>query len=198
MKILIIDNYDSFTFNLFQLLGELRANPIIKRNDEVSLQEIREINPTHIVISPGPGIPSDSKYFGINLKIIREFTTVPILGVCLGHQGICHAFGAKVICAPKVMHGKTSQIFHNSKDLFHGIKNPLEGMRYHSLIVERKSIPPELEITAEEKRSKIVMGIKHKKFPFFGIQFHPESAGTSTGKQILKNFLFSKRGVFKN
>jgi len=188
-KTLIIDNYDSFTFNLFQLFGELRANPIVRRNDELTIPQIRKINPTHIVISPGPGIPSDEKYFGINLKIIREFTTTPILGVCLGHQGICYAFGGKVICAPKVMHGKTSPITHNQKGLFHGIPSPLEGMRYHSLIVDRKSIPSELRITAEEKNSKIVMAVQHSDRPLFGIQFHPESIGTSAGKQILQNFL---------
>lgn len=188
---MIIDNYDSFTFNLFQLLGELNGNPLVLRNDELTIPQIRKIAPTHIVISPGPGIPSDEKYFGINLKIIREFTTTPILGVCLGHQGICHAFGGKVICAPKVMHGKTSQISHNKKGLFRGIPSPLEGMRYHSLIVDRKNLPAELQITAEEKNSKIVMAVQHFSRPLFGIQFHPESIGTSAGKKILQNFLLT-------
>ncbi len=190
-KTLIIDNYDSFTFNLFQILGELGANPIVHRNDELSLEKIREINPTHIVISPGPGIPSDSKYFGINLEVIHEFTKIPILGVCLGHQGICYAFGGKVIKAPKIMHGKTSLISHSKKRLFKGISSPLEGMRYHSLIVERKSLPQELKITAEEKKSGIVMAVEHVSRPLFGIQFHPESVGTLAGKKIMKNFLAS-------
>lgn len=188
-KTLIIDNYDSFTFNLFQFLGELKANPIVFRNDELTLEKIRELAPTHIVISPGPGRPDDPEYFGVNTAVIREMTTTPILGVCLGHQGICHAFGAKVIRAPRVMHGKTSEIVHDKKNLFRGIKSPLVGMRYHSLIVERKSIPRELKITASEKNSKIVMAVEHISRPLFGIQFHPESIGTPSGKRILGNFL---------
>ncbi|MBU1089504.1 aminodeoxychorismate/anthranilate synthase component II [Patescibacteria group bacterium] len=189
MKTLIIDNYDSFTFNLFQFLGELKGNPLVCRNDELSLSEIQKINPTHIVISPGPGVPSDPKYFGVNLEIIHEFKKTPILGVCLGHQGICHAFGGKIIRAPEIRHGKTSLIIHNQKKLFQKIPSPLEGMRYHSLIVERKSLPRELKITAEEKDSKIVMAVEHISRPLFGIQFHPESVGTPAGKQILANFL---------
>ena len=188
-KTLIIDNYDSFTFNLFQLLGELKGNPLVRRNDELSLSEVRKINPTHIVISPGPGIPSDPKYFGVNLEVIREFKKIPILGVCLGHQGICHAFGGKVIRAPEIRHGKTSEITHTRQRIFRKISSPLEGMRYHSLIVERKSLPRELKITAEEKNSKIVMAVEHVLRPLFGIQFHPESVGTPAGKQILANFL---------
>ena len=191
MKTLIIDNYDSFTFNLFQVLGELCANPIVYRNNELSLQEIQKINPSHIVISPGPGIPSDSKYFGINLEVIRKFKKVPILGVCLGHQGICYAFGGKIIRAPEIRHGKTSKIIHNKKDLFRGIVSPLEGMRYHSLVVERKSIPSELKITAEEKKTKIVMAVQHISRPLFGVQFHPESVGTPTGKKIFHNFIMA-------
>ena len=202
MKTLIIDNYDSFTFNLFQLLGELKGNPLVRRNDELSLSEVRKINPTHIVISPGPGVPSDPKYFGVNLEVIREFKKTPILGVCLGHQGICHAFGGKVVRAPEIRHGKTSEIIHTRRGLFQKISSPLEGMRYHSLIVERKSLPCELKIIAEEsvlrpsqrttedtKNSKIVMAVEHVSRPLFGIQFHPESVGTPAGKQILANFL---------
>jgi len=188
-KTLIIDNYDSFTFNLFQFLGELGANPIVFRNDELTLAKIRQIRPSHIVISPGPGRPDDPEYFGINLKIIREFATTPILGVCLGHQGICYSFGGKIVRASAVMHGKTSEIIHDKKGLFRGIQSPLVGMRYHSLIVERASIPPELKITAFEKKSKIVMAVEHISRPLFGIQFHPESIGTPTGKKILANFL---------
>jgi anthranilate synthase component II len=189
MRTLIIDNYDSFTFNLFQLLGELGANPIVKKNDELRIESIRKINPSHIVISPGPGIPSDSKYFGISLKVIREFTDTPILGVCLGHQGICYAFGGQVVRAPVVMHGKTSLVKHDSKGLFQGIASPLRGMRYHSLIVEKKSLPMELRITAKEEKSGIVMAVQHVMRPLFGIQFHPESVGTLEGRKILGNFL---------
>ncbi|MCF7846121.1 MAG: aminodeoxychorismate/anthranilate synthase component II [Candidatus Peribacteraceae bacterium] len=188
-KTLIVDNYDSFTFNLFQFLGELKANPVVFRNDELTLSKIREIQPTHIVISPGPGRPDDPDYFGVNAAVIQEMTDTPILGVCLGHQGICHAYGGKVIRAPKVMHGKTSEIIHNCKGLFRGIKSPLIGMRYHSLIAERKSIPRDFQITASEKKSNIVMAVEHRKRPLFGIQFHPESIGTPAGKKILANFL---------
>jgi len=191
-KTLIIDNYDSFTFNLFQMLGELGANPIVRRNDELSLSEIKKLKPSHIVISPGPGVPSDAKYFGINSEVIKKLTNIPILGICLGHQGICHVLGGKVVRAPEIRHGKTSQISHDKKGLFQGISSPLEGMRYHSLIAERKSIPSELKISAEEKKSKIVMAVQHKERPLFGIQFHPESVGTPTGKKILGNFLKSK------
>jgi anthranilate synthase component II len=189
MRTLIIDNYDSFTFNLFQMLGELKGNPVVYRNDELDLAKIRKINPTHIVISPGPGRPDDVNYFGVNLKVIRKLNEIPILGICLGHQGICYAFGGKIIKAPKVMHGKTSKIIHKSKGLFRGIRSPLEGMRYHSLIVDHKSITQELSIVAEEKTSGIIMGVQHNTRPLFGIQFHPESIGTLSGKKILKNFL---------
>ncbi|MFH0833839.1 MAG: aminodeoxychorismate/anthranilate synthase component II [Patescibacteria group bacterium] len=188
-KTLIIDNYDSFTFNLFQYFGELGANPVVHRNDELTLAKIQEIAPTHIVISPGPGRPDDPEYFGINSAVIRELKTTPILGVCLGHQGICFVLGGKVIRAPQVMHGKTSEIVHDGKGLFRGIRSPLVAMRYHSLIAERKSVPSELAITAFEKNSKMVMAVQHKTRPLFGIQFHPESIGTPTGKQILQNFL---------
>lgn len=200
-KTLIIDNYDSFTFNLFQYLGELKANPIVFRNDELTLEKIRELQPTHIVISPGPGRPDDPEYFGINAAVIRELVDTPILGVCLGHQGICHAFGGRVVRASQVMHGKTSEIVHDKGfsnppkspftkgGLFRGIASPLIGMRYHSLIVERASIPREFNITATEKKSRIVMAVEHRSRPLFGIQFHPESVGTPAGKKILKNFL---------
>ncbi|MFH0776338.1 MAG: aminodeoxychorismate/anthranilate synthase component II [Patescibacteria group bacterium] len=188
-KTLIIDNYDSFTFNLFQYLGELGGNPVVFRNDELTLEKIRELQPSHIVISPGPGRPDDPEYFGINAAVIRELKQIPILGVCLGHQGICYVLGSRVIRAPEVMHGKTSEIVHNQKNIFRGIENPLVGMRYHSLIAERASIPVELQITAYEKNSKIVMAVEHIKRPLFGIQFHPESVGTPSGKKILANFL---------
>ena len=190
IKTLIIDNYDSFTFNLFQYIGELKGNPIVKRNDELTLAEVEKIKPTHIIISPGPGRPDDPDYFGICLEVILNLSsTIPVLGVCLGHQGICYAFGGKVVRAPKIMHGKTSLIHHDKKGLFHGIKSSLIGMRYHSLIAENKSVPRCLRVTAIEKKSGIVMAVQHVDRPLFGIQFHPESIGTPDGKKILKNFL---------
>lgn len=188
-KTLIIDNYDSFTFNLFQFIGELKGCPVVFRNDELSLEKIRALRPSHIVISPGPGRPDDPEYFGVNSAVIREMTDTPILGVCLGHQGICHVLGGKVVRAAQVMHGKTSAISHNQKGLFRDIASPLTGMRYHSLIVERASLPPELTITACEEKSKIVMAVEHVARPLFGIQFHPESVGTPAGKKIIANFL---------
>lgn len=188
LQTLIIDNYDSFTFNLFQYLGELKGNPLVRRNDEITLNDVEKLKPTHIVISPGPGRPDDPDYFGVNLEIILN-TKIPLLGVCLGHQGICAAFGGKIVSAPKVMHGKTSEIQHNQKELFRGILSPLVGMRYHSLIADKRTIPAELKITATERRSGVVMAVQHVERPIYGIQFHPESVGTVYGKKILRNFL---------
>ena len=190
LKTLLIDNYDSFTYNLYQYLGELGGNPIVKRNDELTLEEIEKLQPTHIVISPGPGRPDDSAYFGVCLEVILNLSKeIPTLGVCLGHQGIAYAFGGKVVKAPKVMHGKTSVISHNGKGVFQHLPNPLEGMRYHSLVAEKASFPSALEITATEKESGLIMGLQHKQRKLFGIQFHPESVGTKFGKQMLQNFL---------
>jgi anthranilate synthase/aminodeoxychorismate synthase-like glutamine amidotransferase len=190
MKTLIIDNYDSFTYNLYQYLGELGANPIVKRNDEISLDEIKTMAPSHIVISPGPGTPEKDSDFGICKEVILELgTTTPVLGVCLGHQGIIHHFGGKVVRAPEVMHGKKSQITHDQTGLFANIESPIEVMRYHSLIGERDSFPDCLTITAETTEDKLIMGVAHKTLPIVGIQFHPESIGTPTGKTMLKNFL---------
>ncbi|MDD3066578.1 MAG: aminodeoxychorismate/anthranilate synthase component II [Candidatus Gracilibacteria bacterium] len=191
-KTLLIDNYDSFTFNLYQYLGELHANPIVKRNDELTIAEIEKMKPTHIVLSPGPGRPDDVAYFGVCLEVILNLSEkIPVLGVCLGHQGIAHAFGGKVIRAPQVMHGKTSVITHTGKGIFRNLPNPIEGMRYHSLVAEEKSFPAMLEITAREKESGLIMGLQHRNRKLFGIQFHPESIGTPNGKQILTNFLES-------
>ena len=202
LKTLIIDNYDSFTFNLFQYIGELKGNPVVRRNDEISLTEIAQLAPTHIIISPGPGRPDDPDYFGVNLEVIHQLSTkIPTLGVCLGHQGICYAFGGKVIRAPQIMHGKTSQIKHDKVGLFKNLKNPLTAMRYHSLIIEKKSVPKCLKITATSPSSPpvkgglggvVVMAVQHETSPLFGIQFHPESIGTPAGKRILKNFLAVK------
>ncbi len=190
MKTLIIDNYDSFTYNLYQYIGELGGNPIVVRNDQLEIKDIVKHNFTHIVISPGPGDPSDPAYFGVCKDVILTLgKTIPILGVCLGHQGIIYAFGGKIIRASLIKHGKTSVIKHYQKGIFTKVKNPLIGMRYHSLIGEKKSIPDCLEVTAISADDKAIMGISHKKFPIFGVQFHPESIGTQEGKKILSNFL---------
>jgi len=189
MKTLIIDNYDSFTYNLYQLIGELGGNPQVIRNDRISLAEIKACKYSHIVISPGPGSPEDPNYFGIcSQVIIKAGKKMPVLGVCLGHQGIIHCFGGKIVRAEQILHGKKSLIKHNRQGIFKNIRSPLLGMRYHSLVGERISLPAELEITAETDDDTI-MGVKHKKYPVFGVQFHPESIGTEEGKKILMNFL---------
>ena len=188
--ILVIDNYDSFTYNLVQYLGELGENPSVFRNDEITISKIRKMKPKSIIISPGPGTPRDA---GISNKVIKAFSgKIPILGVCLGHQCIGEVFGGKIKGAKRIMHGKTSLIYHTKKTIFKNIKNPFEATRYHSLIVERKTLPRVLEIIAETKQKEI-MGLKHKKHPTWGVQFHPESILTSEGKKILKNFLGIKR-----
>ena len=189
MKTLIIDNYDSFTYNLYQLAGELGGNPIVARNNQITEAEVRKNNFSHFIISPGPGSPDDPDYFGVcNQVIIDSGKSIPVLGVCLGHQGIIHCFGGKIIRASQILHGKKSLIRHNGGGIFKKVRNPLIGMRYHSLIGEKESIPSSLEITAETEDGTI-MGVKHKEFPIYGIQFHPESVGTEEGKLILKNFL---------
>lgn len=184
--ILVIDNYDSFTYNLVQYLGELGANLKVCRNDKIALDGIRRLNPERIVISPGPGVPKDA---GISEDVIASFgKTIPILGVCLGHQAIGEVFGGKIIGSKYLMHGKTSMIYHDAKGIFKGLKNPFEATRYHSLIVERKSFPKSLKITAETK-GKEIMGLEHKRYPIYGVQFHPESILTFEGKKLLRNFL---------
>ena len=184
--ILVIDNYDSFTYNLVQYLGEMGQELKVVRNDEIKLVAIKKMKPGRIVISPGPGRPSDA---GISNDVLRILgPTVPILGVCLGHQCIGEVFGGKVIGASRLMHGKTSLIRHQGTGIFKGLDNPFIATRYHSLIVERKSLPPTLKITAETKEKEI-MGLQHKKFPVFGVQFHPESILTKGGKELLRNFL---------
>ncbi|MGE4357379.1 MAG: aminodeoxychorismate/anthranilate synthase component II [Candidatus Omnitrophota bacterium] len=184
--ILMIDNYDSFTYNLVQYLGELGEELLVYRNDKITLEEIEKINPQHIVISPGPGRPEDA---GISCALIRKFgNKIPILGVCLGHQCIGEVFGGAVVQAERLMHGKTSLIYHNGKDIFKDVENPFEATRYHSLIVARENLPECLEIIAETKEKEI-MGLKHKAYPIWGVQFHPESILTREGKKILKNFI---------
>ncbi|MEI2607051.1 MAG: aminodeoxychorismate/anthranilate synthase component II [Candidatus Promineifilaceae bacterium] len=181
----MIDNYDSFTYNLVQYFGELGAEIRVFRNDEVTLDEIKALKPTHIVISPGPGNPDDG---GISNEVLREFgPTTPILGVCLGHQCIGQVYGGKVNRAPRLMHGKTSSVYHNGKGLFDGVPSPFKATRYHSLIVE-EPLPEVLQVTAFTRDGE-VMGLRHKQYPTMGVQFHPESILTEHGKRILQNFL---------
>ncbi|MBD0388585.1 MAG: aminodeoxychorismate/anthranilate synthase component II [Nostoc sp. C3-bin3] len=191
--IIVIDNYDSFTYNLVQYLGELAAEfPVaddikVFRNDKISIDEIRGLKPEAVVISPGPGRPEDA---GISLELIKQLgQELPILGVCLGHQSIGQVFGGKIISAPELMHGKTSQVSHTGVGVFRGLENPLTATRYHSLVIERETCPDVLEITAWVEDNTI-MGVRHRNYPHIqGVQFHPESVLTSSGKQLLRNFL---------
>lgn len=186
MKILVIDNFDSFTYNLVQYFGELGTELEVFRNDAIDLEGIRESAPDGLVISPGPGTPDNS---GISLAAIREFSGIfPILGVCLGHQSIGQAFGAKIVRANTLMHGKTSQIYHDGSGLFSDLPSPLTATRYHSLVVEPDSVPECLRITAHT-RDDVIMGLEHKTLPIFGVQFHPESFLTTSGRPMLQNFL---------
>jgi len=186
LKLLVIDNYDSFTYNLVQIFGELNVELVVKRNDEISIDEIRKLNPNRICISPGPGRPENA---GVSPDVIRELgPTIPILGVCLGHQCIAHVFGGEVVRAEKLMHGKTSIIHHQHRGVFQHLAQPLEATRYHSLIVRRKSLPDSLAITAETDEGEI-MGLQHRHLPIHGVQFHPESILTAEGKKLLANFL---------
>jgi anthranilate synthase component 2 len=196
MKILIIDNYDSFTYNLYQYAGEIlleeqiTPNITVKRNDKISLSEISNGNYDHIIISPGPGDPSEAAYFGVCADVILKIgQTIPVLGVCLGMQGIGHYFGGNVIKAKNPMHGKTSSITHNGKGVFAGLPQHIEVMRYHSLVVEPSTLPSCLEITATSNDTHEIMGLRHTTYPIEGIQFHPESIFTDGGKRILGNFL---------
>lgn len=186
MKILVIDNYDSFTYNLVQLIGIFTEDIVVKRNDKISISEIAEMNPNKIVISPGPGTPEDS---GISQDVIKQLgPTFPILGVCLGHQTIGYCFNAIVTNAPYLMHGKSSGVLHDGKTIYNGIDQNFLAGRYHSLVIENNSIPDELEITAKTNDG-IIMGVRHKKYSIEGIQFHPESILTQVGKQLMKNWL---------
>ena len=185
--ILVIDNYDSFTYNLVQYLGELGQKLKVFRNDKITIAGIKKLRPQGIVISPGPGRPENA---GISLKVIKEFAgKIPILGVCLGHQCMGYVYGAKIVQAKRIMHGKTSRIYHNKKEIFRNIPNPFLATRYHSLVVSRKKLPAVLEVIAWERQDKEIMGLKHRDFPLWGVQFHPESILTKTGKIILSNFL---------
>jgi anthranilate synthase component 2 len=194
MKVLVIDNYDSFVYIIAQALGKLGTNPIVYRNDEISLEQARRIEPDAIVISPGPGNPNDKRYFGVCSEIITKLgKNIPLLGVCLGHQGIIHCFGGRIIRAKNIMHGKTSLIVHDGISIFEGVKNPFEATRYHSLVGDPKTVPKELEVSAYSSDDKEIMGIRHKRYPIEGIQFHPESILTKEGMKIFSNFLRRSR-----
>jgi anthranilate synthase/aminodeoxychorismate synthase-like glutamine amidotransferase len=188
--VFVLDNYDSFTYNLVQYIGELGAQVEVRRNDQVALDEIEAMRPERIVVSPGPCTPTDA---GISIDVIRHFAgKVPVLGVCLGHQAIGQAFGGKIVRAKTLMHGKTSQVEHDGKTIFQGLTSPMTATRYHSLIVREKDLPNELEVSArtkDQEGNSVIMGLRHKHLPVEGVQFHPESVLTSDGKKLIKNFL---------
>ncbi len=188
--VFVLDNYDSFTYNLVQYLGELGATVEVRRNDQLTISDVEELHPDHIVISPGPCTPQDA---GISIELIRHFAgKVPVLGVCLGHQAIGAAFGGKVVRAKNLMHGKTSQVDHDGKTVFKGLPSPMTATRYHSLIVSEEGLPSELEISAtttDRDGSRVIMGLRHRRIPVEGVQFHPESVLTDQGKRLVENFL---------
>jgi anthranilate synthase/aminodeoxychorismate synthase-like glutamine amidotransferase len=188
--VFVLDNYDSFTYNLVQYIGELGAKVEVRRNDQVTVQQVEALRPERIVISPGPCTPHEA---GISIDLIRHFTgKVPVLGVCLGHQAIGEAFGGNVVRAPHLMHGKTSPVMHDNRTVFQGLPMPMTATRYHSLIVEEKNLPSELEVSAwttEKDGTRTIMGLRHKQYPVEGVQFHPESVLTEAGKKLVENFL---------
>lgn len=193
--ILLIDNFDSFTFNLYQYLGELGEEVKVVRNNQLTMEEIKEMNPKAIILSPGPGKPEDA---GVCVEVVRNFyKSIPILGICLGHQAIGYAFGAVIKRASSIKHGKTSHITHDGR-LFNYLSSPLEVMRYHSLSIDKSTLPEELECTAEAMDDQEIMAIRHRTYPVYGLQFHPESIGTPSGKQILKNFLAETERKMEN
>jgi anthranilate synthase/aminodeoxychorismate synthase-like glutamine amidotransferase len=188
--VFVLDNYDSFTYNLVQYLGELGAEVEVRRNDQTTVPQIEALGPTHIVISPGPCTPGEA---GISIELVQHFAgKTPVLGVCLGHQAIGEAFGGRVIRAPHLMHGKTSSVIHDNKSIFRGLPLPMTATRYHSLIVEEKTLPADLEVSAwttEKDGGRTIMGLRHKKYAVEGVQFHPESVLTEAGKKLIENFL---------
>ncbi|MGE5637348.1 MAG: anthranilate synthase component II [Chloroflexota bacterium] len=189
MKVLIIDNYDSFVYNLAQYVGELGANIFVCRNDRITLEQARAYQPDRIILSPGPGTAEDARYFGVCKEILQNLScNIPTLGVCLGHQGIISTFGGKVVNAKRLMHGKTSRIKHDAKGIFKDVRNPFTATRYHSLVGEQASIPSCLKVTAVSDDDNEIMGVRHVEYPIEGVQFHPESILCEDGKIIIKNF----------
>jgi anthranilate synthase/aminodeoxychorismate synthase-like glutamine amidotransferase len=188
--VFVLDNYDSFTYNLVQYLGELGAEVVVRRNDQVTVREVEVMHPQRILLSPGPCTPQEA---GISIDLVRHFAgKVPVLGVCLGHQAIGAAFGGEIVRASKLMHGKTSEVQHDGRTIFKGLRSPMTATRYHSLIVQEKGLPKDLEISAcatENGGSRVIMGLRHKQFPVEGVQFHPESVLTREGKKLIENFL---------
>ena len=189
--IFVIDNYDSFTYNLVQYVGELGAEPVVRRNDQVTVEELLASEPDGVIISPGPGVPRDA---GISVDLVTAVAGrgVPLLGVCLGHQAIGEAFGGRIVPAERIMHGKTSEVSHHHAGVLRDLPTPFTAMRYHSLVVDRSSVPPDLQITAwtlEDDHGEEIMGLQHKTLPIYGVQFHPESVGTPVGHQIVQTFL---------
>jgi len=194
LNVLILDNYDSFVYNLAQYMGTLGADPLVLRNDRVTLRQVEEASPDRVLISPGPGSPSDGRYFGVCASVLRGISReVPTLGVCLGHQGIGYAFGPKIGRASKIMHGKTSRIVHDGKGVLEGVGNPLQANRYHSLVVQKEGLPDELKVTALALDDAEIMGLRHSEYPIEGVQFHPESIMTPEGMKIVRNFV--EKGV---
>jgi anthranilate synthase component 2 len=191
MKVLVIDNYDSFVYNLVQYIGKLGGKPTVYRNDKITLKKAMELNPERIVISPGPGNPEESRYFGVCSQILLVMSPkIPTLGVCLGHQGIVATFGGKITRAKRLMHGKTSLVRHDGKGIFKSVKNPICATRYHSLVADKESLPNCLEVTAVSLDDGEIMGVRHVTYPIEGVQFHPESILTEFGKEIIRNFLY--------
>jgi anthranilate synthase/aminodeoxychorismate synthase-like glutamine amidotransferase len=190
VMVFVLDNYDSFTYNLVQYLGELGAEVVVRRNDQLTVPEVGAMHPERILLSPGPCTPQEA---GISIDLVRHFAgKVPVLGVCLGHQAIGAAFGGEIVRAPKLMHGKTSEVQHDGRTIFKGLRSPMTATRYHSLIVQEKGLPKDLEISAyatENGGSRVIMGLRHKQFPVEGVQFHPESVLTREGKKLIENFL---------
>jgi len=190
MRVLVIDNYDSFVYNLVQYIGELGGSPQVYRNDQLTLQKAQKLKPQRIVISPGPGTPEDTRSFGVCAEILAKMSPhIPTLGVCLGHQGIVHTYGGRIVHAKRLLHGKTSSITHDGKGLFKGVREPVKGTRYHSLAARGDSIPDCLEISARSLDDGEIMGVRHRIYPIEGIQFHPESILTEDGTMMIKNFL---------
>jgi anthranilate synthase component 2 len=190
LRVLIIDNFDSFVHNLAQYVGQLKGEPLVHRNNELTVTDIQKMRPERIIISPGPGRPDDVRYFGNCLEIIRKLgPTIPTLGVCLGHQGIAYAYGGSIVHAKRLMHGKTSLIRHSEQGLYKGLQNPLKATRYHSLACSRTDFPKCLEENATSLDDNEIMGFRHREYPIFGVQFHPESILTSEGMAIMRNFM---------